>query len=308
MNVLEKLEGMQEQSASSIQATKDRLASFERAAKQVDDVLIFLRTAKEDLGRIGLVPDVTLGADALVSINFYLPDVQVAVVNVATEAAQAVDPAELTVDSEPVDEQAAAAVPFARRQPSKPVKKPRSGAKAMKAGPREYQVGPFTDHEIALIGKAMDDGKSRDEIADLVKRSKISVGMKIKALNKERARKPRPVAAAPAPVKLNVKELPKPAPVAKPAVAAPMTPKLTADERIVVAHLDGLGYSGGWSADKDFEILSGLITGKAAALVADELGVEVGDVVARFKALNTKVGDIGHQSRLLRILRQRAGA
>lgn len=308
MNVLEKLEGMQHQSSASILAARDRLASFERAAKQVDEVLIFLRTAKEDLARIGLVPEFSLGPDARVSINFDLPAVQVEVANVTMEAAQAVDTAETPVDPAPADEKTAASVTFVRRQPSEPVKKSRGGAKAMPVGPRDYQVGPFTDYEIALIGKGLDEGKSRDEIAEQINRSKISVGMKVKALKKERAKRPRTVAAEPAPVKLKAKKMPKPEPVAKPAPPAQITANLTADDRIVVAHLDGVGYSGGWSAEKDFEILSGLLAGKAAALVADDLGVEVGEVVARFKALNTTVGDIGHQSRLLRVLRLRAGA
>ena len=197
----------------------------------------------------------------------------------------------------------AAPVLPATRKAVGPLKKKSSGAKAMKPGPRDYKVGPFTDDEIERIAKAFDAGQSRDEIADLVNRSKISVGMKIKTIKAERAKKPRPLAAPPAPLKLEAIAMPKPVP-------APVQtmPKLSADDRIVVAHLDGLGCSGGWTAEKDFEILSGLVTGKAAALLADDLGVEVGDVVARFKALNTKVGDIGHQSRLLRILRQRAGA
>ena len=294
MNVLEQLKGIQGKGGATLVALQADLAKLEHAVKQVDDVLIFLCTAKDDLERIGLDADFSFDTGARVSVSFVLPVMQSLVLPEA-EPADAAVVSEMPRLEAPLAAADAAAVG--------PVKKQRSGAKAMKPGPRDYKVGPFTDDEIERIAKAFDAGQSRDEIADLVNRSKISVGMKIKAIKAERAKKPRPAAAAPAPVKLEATAMPKPAPA-----AAQTTPKLSADDRIVVVHLDGLGYSGGWSAEKDFEILSGLITGKASALVADDLGVEVGDVVARFKALNTKVGDIGHQSRLLRILRQRAGA
>jgi len=110
----------------------------------------------------------------------------------------------------------------------------------MKPGLRDYKVGPFTDDEIERIAKAFDAGQSRDEIADLVNRSKISVGMKIKAI-KQSGRKSRdPQAAAPAPVKLKATAMPKPAPA-----AVQTTPKLSRNDRIVCRrHLDDLGYQG----------------------------------------------------------------
>jgi len=306
MNVLEQLQGMREQGGASLEVIKSDLAKFESAVKQVDDVLIFLRTAKDDLGRIGLEADVTFDAGARVSVSFILPNVQSLVPQAAkSEQAPEVIAAPRAEPLSAMGFPVPTAPVFARSKAAEPIKKPRGGAKAMKAGPRVYKVGPFSDEEMECIGKAMDAGKSRDEIVELLNRSKISVGMKIKAIKAERAKKPRPVVAAPAPVKLEAKTIPKPAPKPEP---SPELPKLSADDRAVVTHLDGLGYLGGWSAEKDFEILTGLTTGKAAALVADEMGVEVGDVVSRFRALNTKVGDIGHQSLLLRLLRQRAGA
>jgi len=305
MNVLEQLQGMREQGGASLEVIKADLAKFESTVKQVDDVLIFLRTAKDDLERIGLEADVRFDDGARVSVSFVLPNVQSLVPQaakleqvpevIAAPRAEPLSAMGFPVPTAPV---------FARRKDAEPIKKPRGGAKAMKTGPRGYKVGPFTDEEIERIAKEMDSGKDCAAIAGLINRSKISVGMKIKAIKAERAKKPRPVAASPAPVKLDAKAIPKPAPKPEPAQELP---KLSADDRAVVTHLDDLGYSGGWSAEKDFEILTGLTTGKAAALVADEMGVEVGDVVSRFRALNTKVGDIGHQSRLLRILRQRAG-
>lgn len=301
MNVLEQLQGMREQGGASLEVIKADLARFESAVKKVDDVLIFLRTATDDLERIGLDADVTFDAGARVSVSFVLPVVQsLAQQAPKADQAAAIDADKLPETSAVAEDDVPAAPPFAHRKTAEPIKKPRGGAKAMKAGPRVYKVGPFSDEEMECIAKAMDAGKSRDEIVELVNRSKISVGMKIKAIKAEQAKKPRPVAAKPAPVKLDPKPAPKPEP-------AQELPKLSADDRAVVTHLDDLGYLDGWSAEKDFEILTGLTTGKAAALVADEMGVEVGDVVSRFRALNTKVGDIGHQSRLLRILRQRAG-
>lgn len=306
MNVLEQLQGMREQGGASLEVIKADLAKFEHAVKQVDDVLIFLRTATDDLERIGLDADVTFDAGARVSVSFVLLDVQ----SLAQQAPKADQTAVIDFDNLPetsavAEDDVPVAPAFVHRKTAEPIKKLRSGVKAMKVGSRVYKVGPFSDEEMECIAKAMHVGKSRDEIVELVNRSKISVGMKIKAIKAERAKKPRPVAAAPAPVKLEAKAIPKLAP--KPEPAHELL-KLSADDRAVVTHLDDLGYSGGWSAEKDFEILTGLTTGKAAALVADEMGVEIGDVVSRFRTLNTKVGNIGHQSRLLRILRQRAGA
>lgn len=306
MNVLEQLQGMREQGGASLEVIKADLAKFEHAVKQVDDVLIFLRTATDDLERMGLDADVTFDAGARVSVSFELLNVQ----SLAQQAPKPDQTAVIDFDYLPetsavAEDDLPVASTFAHRNTAEPIKKPRGGVKAMKAGPRVYKVGPFSDEEMECIAKAMDAGKSRDEIVELVNRSKISVGMKIKAIKAERVKKPCPVAAEPAPVKLEAKAIPKPAPKPEPAHELP---KLSADDRAVFTHLDDLGYSGGWSAEKDFEILTGLTTGKAAALVADEMGVEIGDVVSRFRTLNTKVGDIGHQSRLLRILRQRAGA
>lgn len=306
MNVLEQLQGMREQGGASLEVIKADLARFESAVKQVDDVLIFLRTATDDLERIGLDADVTFDAGARVSVSFVLPVVQsLAQQAPKVDQAAVIDFDKLPETSAVAEDDLPAAPHFAHRKTAEPIKKPRCGATAMKAGPRVYKVGPFSEEEMECIAKAIDAGKTRDEIVELVNRSKISVGMKIKGIKAERAKKPRPVAAEPAPVKLGAKAIPKPAPKPEPAQELP---KLSADDRAVVTHLDDLGYSGGWSAEKDFEILTGLTSGKAAALVADEVGVEVGDVVSRFRTLNTKVGDIGHQSRLLRILRQRAGA
>jgi len=313
VNVLEQLQGMQEQSAVAIASTKERLASFEAASKQVDDVLIFLRTVREDLERIGLAADIIVDPDARVSINFDLTLLQPPVPVVVDPPEKEDCDRSVVFASEPAPVEVA---PDAKTHTLAPAKKARGGQAAMAKGPRNHKVGPYTEAELDFIKTAIDDGKDRDQIAKEINRSAISVGMKISQFKTTAAKKARLEA------KLGSKNKPKAngvpetggsfkspssgsVPAAKPVVSDAITGPA---DREVIAHLNALGYAGDWTAAKDFDVLSGLVSGKAAALVADELGLEVGDVVTRFKALNAKIGDIGHQSRLVRILRQRAGA
>jgi len=317
MNVIEQLQGMQEQSAAAIVSTRERLATFEAANKQVDDVLIFLRTVQEDLDRIGLAADVIVGPDARVSINFDLTSVQCSVPALIEPAETGAAAPSMASGSEPDPiEKTPDASANAQTTALAPVKKARGGQLAMAKGPRNHKVGPYTEVELDFIKTAIDDGKDRDQIAKELNRSAISVGMKISRFKTTAAKKARLEARLGSKNNSMAKGVPetggdfKPpysgsVPAAKPVVSDAITAPA---DREVIAHLNALGYAGDWTAAKDFDVLSGLASGKAAALVADDLGLEVGDVVTRFKALNTKIGDIGHQSRLVRILRQRAGA
>lgn len=76
MNVLEQLKGIQGKGGATLVALQADLAKLEHAVKQVDDVLIFLGTAKDDLERIGLDADFSFDAGARVSVSFVLPEVQ----------------------------------------------------------------------------------------------------------------------------------------------------------------------------------------------------------------------------------------
>lgn len=79
-------------------------------------------------------------------------------------------------------------------------------------------------------------------------------------------------------------------------------------ERAIIAHLDGVGYVGGWDAARDFELVEELCRGSNLAVVAMELGVAIDAARARWQVLNRHIGDADHQARLVRILRERSGA
>lgn len=77
--------------------------------------------------------------------------------------------------------------------------------------------------------------------------------------------------------------------------------------RELTEFLGKLGYRGGWSAGLDLALVEGLASGKQMAVVADEIGKEVGEAKARFIALTPNGVTIERQTRLLQVLRARAG-
>ncbi|MDD8022443.1 MAG: hypothetical protein PHX82_04980 [Paracoccaceae bacterium] len=103
-----------------------------------------------------------------------------------------------------------------------------------------------------------------------------------------------------------------PAAEAKPAPVAPITARAPTETTRpgwwveLNAQLNALGYRDGWSVARDLELVEGLASGSPAALVADQLGVEVGALKARFIALTPDGVTIEGQTRLLQVLRDRA--
>ena len=77
--------------------------------------------------------------------------------------------------------------------------------------------------------------------------------------------------------------------------------------RELTEFLGKLGYRGGWSAQLDLALVEGLASGKQMAVVADEIGKEVGEAKARFIALTPNGVTIERQTQLLQVLRARAG-
>ncbi|QXH25111.1 hypothetical protein RCWATERBOI_20 [Rhodobacter phage RcWaterboi] len=77
--------------------------------------------------------------------------------------------------------------------------------------------------------------------------------------------------------------------------------------RELTEFLGKLGYRGGWSAGLDLALVEGLASGKQMAVVADEIGKEVGEAKARFIALTPNGVTIERQTQLLQVLRARAG-
>jgi hypothetical protein len=289
MSVIEQLEGLRHQRAGSLLALKADAENLAKAVKEVDDAVLFLRGARDDLIRVGFDPLISFGDGGRVQVAFVLPDFAV--------------PSALR--SEP-DE-----VPVVEVEPEAVAEE----APADDAGPEPeptHKTGPWTAAELRIVAAAVENGKTCAEIATTLNRTKGGVGMKMKAIAREAAKAPITVPDAPSEVKVPAREVKAAADAVtrkKRAACAPKPPEqtLSAEDRAINTHLDAVGYKGGWTALMDFEILSGLMKGKGAALVADELGVETGDLVSRFKAINTKAGDLPHQTRLLRVLRMRAG-
>ncbi|MGB1389265.1 MAG: hypothetical protein ACPG61_10300 [Paracoccaceae bacterium] len=77
-------------------------------------------------------------------------------------------------------------------------------------------------------------------------------------------------------------------------------------ERQIIAHLNGLGYIDPWSAARDLELVEGIARGVGLSVVAAGLKVVASVCSKRWRALNTNIGDIAHQQRLVTILRERA--
>tara|TARA_R110002049_G_scaffold213268_1_gene384633 strand:+ start:12249 stop:13142 length:894 start_codon:yes stop_codon:yes gene_type:complete len=296
MSVIEQLEGLRNKRADSLIALQADAANLAKAVKQVDDAVLFLRGASDDLGRIGFAPEIAFGEGGKVSVTFMLPAVVSSPDNVTANVSDSV--AEILQETTAQTERAAP--PIADMDASPAVTEP------------EYKVGRCTDEELRMVTAAVANGKTCKEISAVLNRSEIGVGMKMQAIARKdavslvkKADKPgsdQVPTSAVKPVQDKVKQKKRAGSIPKVSEQS-----LSSEDRAVNSHLDAVGYSGGWSKIKDFEVLAGLVKGKAAALVADEMGVETGDVVTRFRTLNTKVGDMGHQTRLLRILRTRAG-
>jgi hypothetical protein len=83
---------------------------------------------------------------------------------------------------------------------------------------------------------------------------------------------------------------------------------LSGPERAIEAHLTALGYVPPWNALHDYQLLSGLIGGKSPATLAASFDVSQQILAARLKSLNTDLGNLDHQQRLVNVLKLRAAA
>ena len=98
-----------------------------------------------------------------------------------------------------------------------------------------------------------------------------------------------------------------PAPLPDTYAPAPELPEgLTAAERAIWRHLDGLPGEDFWTPARDLQLAEGLARGDGSAAVAEDLDVDSVDVGRRWVQLNTRRGDLYHQQALLRVLRWRA--
>jgi hypothetical protein len=79
-------------------------------------------------------------------------------------------------------------------------------------------------------------------------------------------------------------------------------------ERVIVAHLNAVGYADGWNAERDFELVEEICRGSNLAVVATELQIGFAEAQKRWRLLNTAISDVDHQARLVRILKERVDA
>ena len=60
-------------------------------------------------------------------------------------------------------------------------------------------------------------------------------------------------------------------------------------ERAIIAHLDAVGYAGGWNAERDFELVEEICRGSNLAVLATELQIGFAAAQARWRQLNTHI-------------------
>lgn len=154
-------------------------------------------------------------------------------------------------------------------------------------GPDELIKGPFSDAEKATIVTMVAGGASAGEIAARLSRPVGSINVMCRHLSAAIE------AAQPAQEPATV----------KPAIV--LGAAASGREKMIAAHLNALGFADGWTAARDLSLAEGLARGDGAGAVAEALGVEKSAAIARWRALNTEIGSIDHQARLLRVLRWR---
>lgn len=220
-----------------------------------------------------------------------------------------------------------------------------AAAKPKKAA-REYVTGPWSDDEISKALDGIKAGRSNGQIAGKLGRHAGSCNMHLAKLRQEAAGKEpaapvrkrklvpgkdrtkkttankAPEVAKPAPAVLTKSEKPaasvpfaeRPGVASLPTRAAPAAPAPVSGaagerpyaERAIIAHLDAVGYAGDWNAERDFELVEEICRGSNLAVVATELQIGFAAAQARWRQLNTHIGDTDHQARLVRILKERA--
>ncbi|AQS46529.1 hypothetical protein BMG03_00980 [Thioclava nitratireducens] len=199
---------------------------------------------------------------------------------------------------------------------------PEAGAEAATSAPSgEVVMGPLSDHEKAVMASARLQGRpAADVAADLNRRlqtvaiymSKLPSGVNEPEQNTDRPAEPLPKPT----VAVAQDQGPDPDRREEPAGSAEVVagtsepaehaPTPTTD-RSIEAHLDAIGQKGGWTTSRDIVLIEGLAKGIDKALMADQLGVEVGEIMARFRALvpGGKFESMEHQRKLMQVLRAR---
>ncbi|PWE50064.1 hypothetical protein DEM26_08930 [Thioclava sp. NG1] len=199
---------------------------------------------------------------------------------------------------------------------------PEAGAEAATSAPSgEVVMGPLSDHEKAVMASARLKGRpAADVAADLNRRLQtvaIYMSKLPSAVDEPEQNTDGPAEPVPKPtLAVTQDQGPNPdrreepagsaevvAGTSEPAEHAP----IPTTDRSIEAHLDAIGQKGGWTTGRDIVLIEGLAKGIDKALMADQLGVEVGEIMARFRALvpGGKFESMEHQRKLMQVLRAR---
>lgn len=177
---------------------------------------------------------------------------------------------------------------------------PEAGAEVQASAPsgepmeQPAQVtGPLSDPEKDVMALAKIEGREAAEVAAELNRRLQTVAIYMSKLpstaEEDQADTCGPAEPAPKPVE--------------------QTPPGYASEawRQLEVHLNALGNKGDWTPGRDLILIEGLGRGVDKAVLADQLGVEIGEMMARFRALvpGGKFATAEEQQLLTRVLRFR---
>lgn len=196
-----------------------------------------------------------------------------------------------------------------------------AGAEAATSAPSgEVVMGPLSDHEKDVMALAKIEGRSAADVsAELNRRlqtvaiymSKLPSGVDEPEQNTDGPAEP----VLEPPVAVAQDQGPEPDRRKEPAGSAEVVAgasDATGDappttDSSIEAHLNAVGQKGGWTTGRDIVLIEGLAKGIDKALMADQLGVEVGELMARFRALvpGGKFESMEHQRKLMQVLRAR---
>jgi hypothetical protein len=287
------------------------------AAKRQGRIWKALARLEADLDQQDAAYDVVLGGDDVLCIRI---PIEGAVIAPRLLPAPMAD---IAPEFETPSEAAAGQVPEPEVKPvtySLPDVVPgRSAAKTASA--KTWKTGPYSAAEDETIRQNMAKGQTSSEIAKVLKRRATGVSARMRKLQKD-AKGAVPTAkqgdgGAPARLKTPAqmkqtatKKARRQAQVAvsTPAPASvPPAPSGVGDrgygDRVLIAHLDALGYAGGWTPQSDFVLVNG-ICGSGLGVAAASVECTPEEARARWTALNQNIGDLDHQQRLIRILRE----
>lgn len=216
-------------------------------------------------------------------------------------------------------------------EPSEPAPTPKPTRSAATTPKAEPVTGPWSEDEIQdfismtldghlpkdiaarLNRKPKDVYNKKTRIRDRIEAAQIAKDNPVRRRDAGLTNGPAPAATSetPPPTAVAAQAAPQAAPRATGAADTDMGARLsqlTLQERKIDAHLNALGYAGSWSADRDYNLVKAMARGDGAAFVGELLGKSKETVIARWKALNTDPTSIDHQTRLVRVLKLRAGA